>query len=79
MRTSKRVREPVRCISATPHGRHETVGIRRGYQHAHKFEDAIPAWMPAAVASGKQYYQPTSHGLESASPTPGRSANFAAR
>ena len=40
-------------------------GYSSGYEHAHKFEDAIPGMecLPPSLA-GKQYYQPTGRGLE---------------
>src|SRR5213078_2077072 len=40
-------------------------GYGAGYEHAHKFEDAIPGMecLPPSLA-GKQYYLPTVHGLE---------------
>jgi len=40
-------------------------GYGAGYQHAHKFEDAIPGMecLPPSLA-GKQYYVPSGHGLE---------------
>ena len=40
-------------------------GYSAGYQHAHKFEDAIPGMecLPPSLA-GRQYYQPTSRGVE---------------
>jgi putative ATPase len=40
-------------------------GYSAGYQHAHKFEDAIPGMecLPPSLA-GKQYYVPTTRGLE---------------
>ena len=40
-------------------------GYGAGYQHAHKFDDAIPGMecLPPSLA-GRQYYQPTGHGLE---------------
>jgi len=40
-------------------------GYGAGYQHAHNFEDAVPDMecLPPALI-GKQYYLPTSHGLE---------------
>ncbi len=40
-------------------------GYGAGYQHAHKFEDAVPGMecLPPSLA-GKRYYQPSGHGLE---------------
>jgi len=40
-------------------------GYSEGYQHAHKFEDAIPGMecLPASLA-GRQYYHPTDRGVE---------------
>ncbi len=40
-------------------------GYGKGYQHAHKFEDAIPGMecLPDALA-GREFYQPTARGME---------------
>src|SRR5260370_30995036 len=40
-------------------------GYGEGYQHAHKFEDALPDMecLPPSLA-GKRYYLPTDRGLE---------------
>jgi putative ATPase len=40
-------------------------GYGEGYQHAHKFEDAITGMecLPPSLA-GKRYYQPTDRGAE---------------
>ena len=40
-------------------------GYGEGYQHAHKFEDAIPDMecLPPSLA-GRQYYFPTDRGME---------------
>jgi putative ATPase len=40
-------------------------GYGKGYEHAHKFEDAIPGMecLPDALA-GREFYQPTNRGVE---------------
>ena len=56
---------PFRCICEMLPRANESVGLRRGYQHAHKFEDALPDMecLPPSLA-GRQYYEPTDRGAE---------------
>lgn len=58
--------EPLPLHLQRPHRGHEAVGLwRAGYEHAHKFEDAITGMecLPPSLA-GRRYYQPTDRGTE---------------
>ena len=60
------IAEPVPMqLRNAPTGHMKAWGYGEGYQHAHKFEDAIPDMdcLPPSLA-GRQYYFPTDRGLE---------------
>jgi putative ATPase len=60
----KTIAEPVPLNLARAHGSHESLGLRRDYQHAHKFEDAIVDMECPRHRSPAAVYFPTDRGME---------------